>query len=482
MAVKNELTYEMRWLLRNMCRNVLPASGLKMLDIIQTKDGDCLVDEEKLLAGSIAGLWALRCSFLGRLLRVMIKMRSKTVGLRILMVCQHYWPEHFQITEICEELVRRGHEVTALVGIPNYPTGVVPEGYRDGKNRTQVRNGVRIVRVEEVPRRPGIIGLAKNYWSYMRSADRKLRDLDDAYDVVFAYQLSPVLMVEPAMRAKRLMEVPVLLYCADIWPDAVRAMLPDKLSCFMPAIQAVSKHIYEKADAVATNSRAYIDCFEQVHGLSRAQCRYVPQYANDDYLKMDLSAKPGDKTRFMVMGNIGKLQYLQVLMEAVELLKKRNDFELHIVGEGSVLGDLKAFVTNRGLGNHVVFHGRHPVEEMPSFYRLADACVLTLHVPGAPWISSTLPSRLQGYMAAGKPVIAAIDGSAAEVIAESGCGASVAGTDSRGLASLMADFIDHREKYEECGERGRVYFRKNFMRERYMDEIESLLIETAKGK
>lgn len=412
----------------------------------------------------------------------MLGNEVEAVGLRILMVCQHYWPEHFQITEICEELVRRGHEVTALVGIPNYPTGVVPEEYRNGKNREQIRNGVRIVRVEEIPRSPGVIGLAKNYWSYMRNADRALRNLGGQFDVVFAYQLSPVLMAEPAMRAKRIYNAPVLLYCADIWPDAVRALLPDRLSFLVPAVRAVSTRIYENADIVATNSKAYIDCFSQVHRIDPAFCRYVPQYADDAYLDMDLTASPAEKTRFVAMGNIGKLQYLNVLMEAVDRLKNRDDFELHIVGEGSVLDDLKAFVVARDLEGHVIFHGRHPVEEMPFFYRLADACVLTLHVPGAPWISSTLPSRLQGYMAAGKPVIAAIDGSAAEVIAESGCGASVPGVDSEGLASLMADFIDRRERYEHCGELGRAYFRENFMKQRYMDDVESLLVEAAKGK
>ena len=131
--------------------------------------------------------------------------------MKILFVCQHYWPEQFQTTDICEELVRRGHEVTALVGIPNYPTGVVPLEYQGGKNREQVRNGVRIMRVEEVPRKPGIAGLTRNYWSYMRGADRMLSDLKGCYDVIFAYQTSPVLMAEPAMRAKRLFGVPVLL-------------------------------------------------------------------------------------------------------------------------------------------------------------------------------------------------------------------------------------------------------------------------------
>lgn len=404
------------------------------------------------------------------------------MGLRILMVCQHYWPEHFQITDVCEELVRRGHEVTALVGVPNYPTGVVPDDYLDGRNREQARNGVRIVRAEEVPRSPGVIGLARNYFSYMRGADRKLRELPGGYDAIFAYQTSPVLMAEPAMRAKRAFGAPVLLYCADIWPDAVRAMLPDRLAFLMPAVRAASTRIYRGADMVATNSRAYIDCFQRVHGIERSRCRYVPQYADDSYLDMDLSAGPSGKARFMVMGNIGKLQYLRVLMEAVDRLKGRGDFELHIVGTGSAIGELESFVSGRGLEGLVVFHGRHPVEEMPSFYRMADACVLTLHVPGAPWISSTLPSRLQGYMAAGKPVLAAIDGSAAEVIAESGCGAAVPATDSEGLAALMADFIDDRGRYEGCGERGRAYFKENFMRSRYMDEIEGLLVETAKGR
>ena len=402
--------------------------------------------------------------------------------MHILFVCQHYWPEQFQTTEICEELVRRGHQVTALVGIPNYPTGIVPDEYADGKNREQEHNGVHIIRVEEVSRTPGVVGLAKNYFSYMRRADGKLKELTGGYDVIFAYQISPVLMAEPAMRAKKIFDAPVFLYCADIWPDAVKAMLPSKLNFLMPVVRRVSTGIYRGADVVATNSRAYIDCFEQVHGMKRFSCHYVPQYAEDSYLSMDLTAEPSDKARFMVMGNIGRLQYLRVLMDAVDVLKSRKDFELHIVGTGSSIGELEKFVAEHGLGTHVVFHGRHPFEEMPGFYRMADACVLTLHVPGAPWISSTLPSRLQGYMAAGKPVIAAIDGSAAEVIAESGCGASVPATDSASLSVLMADFIDHREKYANCGENGRAYFRANFMKDRYMDEIERLLEQTTERK
>ena len=396
------------------------------------------------------------------------------------MICQHYWPENFQITEVCEELARRGHDVTALVGVPNYPTGVVPDEYLDGKNRVQEHNGVHIVRVEEIPRKSGITGLARNYLSYMNGAKKKARELPSDFDVVFAYQISPVLMAAPVEDAKKRSGCPALIYCADIWPDAVVAMLPKKLGFTMPIFKAVSKRIYAQADLIVSNSSAYVDYFKQVHGFDDGMLRYVPWYAEDGYLDMDLSAKPAAKTRFMVMGNIGKLQHMPSVLEAVNRIKGRDDFELHIVGTGSVIGDCERYVEENGLSDKVIFHGRHPFEEMPDFYRMADCCILTLNVPGAPWISSTLPSRLQGYMAAGKPILAAISGSAAEVIAESGCGRAVPAGDSAGLAALMEDFIDNRGAYEECGEKGRAYFKANFTKDRYMDEIESLLLAASR--
>lgn len=399
--------------------------------------------------------------------------------MRILFVCQHYWPEQFQTTEICEELASRGHDVTALVGIPNYPTGIVPEEYQDGKNREQIKRGVKIIRCEEIPRSPGISGLARNYFSYMRSASQLGLKIEDDFDVVFAYQITPVLMAAPAAKIKKTKGTPVFLYCADIWPDAVKAMLPHRLGFLMPAIKAVSTHIYRASDIVGTNSRAYLDCFELVHGMKREQLFYIPQYAEDEYLDMNFDVDQHEKVRFMVMGNIGKLQQMGCMLNAVKRISRRNDFELHIVGTGSAIDECKKFVADNGLERHVVFHGRHPYDKMPDFYRLADACVLTLNVPGAPWISSTLPSRLQGYMAAGKPILAAISGSANEVIRESGCGKAVEAGDDEGLAALFEDFIDNRGEYENCGERGRAYYRERFTKARYMDDIEKLLEKTA---
>ncbi|WP_321973922.1 glycosyltransferase family 4 protein [Paratractidigestivibacter sp.] len=402
--------------------------------------------------------------------------------MNILMICQHYWPEHFQITAICEELAKRGHKVTALVGIPNYPTGIVPDEYLNGRNRTQEHNGVKIVRVEEIPRKKGVVGLARNYFSYMFAAKKMARKLEGDFDIIFAYQLSPVFMSAPMKDAKRRFNAPGFLYCADIWPDAVMAMLPDKLAFTMPFIKKASTNIYRNADFIAVNASSYVEGFQQLHGFDKSKLKYVPQFAEDSYLSMSLDPEPADKVRFMVMGNIGKLQDMPCVMNAVNLLKHRDDFELHIVGTGSVIEDCEQYASDNGLADKVTFHGRHPFDEMPNFYRMADCCILTLNVPGAPWISSTLPSRLQGYMAAGKPILAAINGSAAEVIAEADCGKTVPAGDAEGLAQLMEDFLDNNAAYANCGEAGRRYFRQYFMKDRFMDEIESLLLATANIK
>lgn len=85
--------------------------------------------------------------------------------MKILVVCQYYYPENFQITPICEQLVADGYDVTVLTGLPNYPTGIIPEEYKKG-HRKEKRNGVKIIRCSEIGRKKGAIYLAMNYLSY----------------------------------------------------------------------------------------------------------------------------------------------------------------------------------------------------------------------------------------------------------------------------------------------------------------------------
>ena len=141
--------------------------------------------------------------------------------MKILVVCQYYYPENFQITPICEQLAKDGFEVTVLTGLPNYPTGVIPNEYKSG-HRDEVINGVRVIRCYEIGRKPGAVGLALNYISYWWAASAKVRQLSKDYDIVLTYQLSPVMIGLPAIKYAKRNKKPMLLYCCDLWPEALK--------------------------------------------------------------------------------------------------------------------------------------------------------------------------------------------------------------------------------------------------------------------
>lgn len=179
------------------------------------------------------------------------------------------------------------------------------------------------------------------------------------------------------------------------------------------------------------------------------------------------------------MGNIGKAQNLDRFVEAFAKIKSVKIWHVHVVGTGSYIADLKMLVEEKNLDDRFIFHGRHPVEEMPKFYSIADACFMGLI--GTSIIGHTIPNKLQGYMAAGKTVIAAIDGAAQKVIRDAKCGIAVPADNVNALADGIQDFIDYPEKYKDCGENGRKYFKQHFHKTIHLDLIEKAMKQLLEG-
>ncbi|PKM83671.1 MAG: glycosyltransferase WbuB [Firmicutes bacterium HGW-Firmicutes-13] len=392
--------------------------------------------------------------------------------MRILVVCQYYYPEQFRINDICEKLVQDCHFVTVLTGLPNYPEGKIPTEYQWGKKRKEVINGIKVLRSFEIGRKSGVIGMALNYASYMLSASLKALFLKKDFDIIFVYQLSPVTMTLPGIILKKRSGKPLYLYCCDIWPESMKTVLPDEDSFIYKLVKRFSKYLYSQCDAITVTSKPFIDYFNQEHSIPIERISYIPQHAEDIYLQMDFSPVD-DITDFVFMGNIGIAQDIECILDATEKIKHITKFKIHFVGDGSYLEKSKELVHNKGLDDIVIFHGRHPLEKMPDFYKLADVCLLTLKAENL--IGLTIPSKLQGYMAAGKAVIGAINGAAQEVINESQCGLCVNASDSKALAEAMKDFIENPDKYKDCGEKGREYFRKYFTKDIFMEKLKEKL-------
>lgn len=392
--------------------------------------------------------------------------------MELLVVCQNYYPEQFRINDICEQLVKDGHKVTVLTGLPNYPTGIIPKEYRFWKKRKENINGVDVIRSLEIGRRPGILGLSMNYISFMISSSFKALFLRNKFDLVFVYQLSPITMTIPGLIYKRLHSKPLYLYCCDIWPESMKIMIKNDSSLFFKFVKKISSWIYSKCDSITVTSKPFIDYFIREHSIPAEKISYIPQHAEDLYLNIDVNSKD-EVTDFVFMGNIGIVQDIDCILDAVELIKEIPGFKVHFVGDGSYLQKSRELVRSKKIEDVVDFHGRRPLEEMSDFYKLADACLLTLKCDNL--IGLTMPSKLQGYMAAGKPVIGAINGTAKEVIAESGCGVCVDAGDHVALAEIMKDFIENPDKFELCGEKGRSYFKNNFTKNIFMNSLEAEL-------
>lgn len=399
--------------------------------------------------------------------------------MKLLVVCQYYHPEQFRITEICEGLARRGNEVTVLTGLPNYPTGRIAAGYRWRRRRDEVVNGVRVIRCAEVGRRPVPIGLFINYLSYMLSASLRTLVFPGSIDVVLVYQLSPVTMGVPGVCISRRLRRPLYLYCCDIWPESVKALLPRESSVWFRAANAVSGYVYGNCDRIAVSSAPFRDYMVEQHGIDPNRITYIPTHSEDLGVVAPKARQPGT-ANFVFTGNIGLVQDMDCIIDAVKELEDLQGVHLHIVGAGSYLEAAMGRVSRESLGHRITFHGHRPVHEMSLYYEMSDACIVTLK-PGSR-VSHTLPSKLPAYMAAGRPVIGAIDGAGREVIEEAGCGLVVGAGDAHALASAMRHFAEDPEAYAECGSKARAYFETHFTLERYLasltSDIEGLLDAT----
>lgn len=394
--------------------------------------------------------------------------------MKILVVCQYYYPEQFRINDICESLVKRGNEVTVLTGLPNYPEGIVKKEYKFFKKRKENINGVNVIRCFEIGRRKGFVYRILNYISYMVSASVKSIFLKGDFDLVYVYQLSPITMAVPAIVYKKTHKnKKIHLYCLDLWPESLLVENFSKDGKVYKILKKISKKIYKNCDYISVTSRSFIDYFKDKLEINK-DITYIPQYAEDIYTHRDNIVEKGKVTNFVFAGNIGRAQSVETIIKAANELKNEKII-IHIVGDGSSLEDCKKMKDSMKLEN-VIFYGRKSIDEIEEYYNLADAMIITLSNNDI--ISKTIPGKLQSYMSAGKPIIAAIGGETYKIINDAKCGYCVEAEEYNKLAIIMRKFAnDTLEKRKEMSENSYSYYQNNFNKENVINKIEKELKE-----
>lgn len=451
--------------------------------------------------------------------------------LRILVVTQCFYPDIYAVNDIVEEMVKRGHKVTVLTGLPDYTTSKIPPEYRHGKRRHEHYKGADVYRVQTIARHHGPIWRSLNYLSFvvtgsLRAWTQDFTKTEAGFDVIYVWEVSPVTMAVPAIRLAKRYRKPLFLYCMDIWPECVKAMGITESNPAFPLIHAWSRLIYNACDHIAVSSKPFFTYLEKMNRVPLSRMSYLPQYADDALLLSDFTKQPDGHADFLFIGNIGKAQKLDCLIRAMSVFREKKDdsssvankVTLHIVGGGSDEERIRGLTQRLGLTDRIRFYGPKPAVEAAQYYKKADVCVLTLD--GSTHIGDTLPGKLQTYMAAGKPVIAAANGATKEIIEESCCGICTPAGDDRALGEALLDAAEAILKTEMTrsaqdgpsrddfsgktkeGQRGddlsgtigdrrgaadfaaygqnaRTYFRAHFTKEKHFSELERLLYRMA---
>lgn len=405
--------------------------------------------------------------------------------MRLLVVTQYFWPENFRINDLVNELVRRGHHVSVLTGVPNYPDGQVFPSFLKDSSRFASYEGAHIHRVPMLPRGKGGFRLLLNYLSFALSASTvgvwKLRG--QQYDAIFAYEPSPVTVGLPAAAMRFVKKAPLLFWVQDLWPETLHAVGVVRSPRILDAVGKLVSFIYKRCDLILAQSKSFIPQILKIAPPGQP-VRYFPNWS-DQVLALvahdaapEVPLKPGFFS-VMFAGNIGDAQDFPAILAAAESLKG-HAIRWLIVGDGRMASWVVEEIKKRGLIDQVLMLGRFPSERMPSFFQHADALLVSLK--DEPIFAMTIPSKLQTYLSAAIPVVAMLNGEGADVVRESGSGITCRAGDHEGLARAVLQLSQATPEVRiEMGRKGRELSQREFDRDTLISRLEGWIGELCSG-
>lgn len=345
-------------------------------------------------------------------------MQSK----KILIVTEYFYPEEFKINEVALEWKNQGYDIDVLTQNPTYPHGKIFEKYHNQWYSKEIWHGMTIHRVKAVAGyKTSLFKKLLKYFTFMFFGSLASLKIGKKYDYVFGFDVGALTGMVPAVFLKQFYGKPVTLWVQDIWPDSVYAygfkkskLLEFFLNCFV-------KYVYKNSSNFAISAKG----FEQKilpYLSEQKEIIYAPNWA--DYLNKNLEKfrfSDDAKVHLTFAGNIGAVQNLENIIEAFGRLDEKyfDKVQLNIIGDGSFLEKLKSAVEENNLKN-IVFFGKKPREEIYKYLEASDFLIVSL--VDKEIFSLTVPAKTQTYVAAKKPIIAIINGEAANIIKENKLG------------------------------------------------------------
>ncbi len=402
--------------------------------------------------------------------------------MRLLIVSQYFPPESAVIQSVlADELTRRGHQVRVLTGYPNYPEGRIYPGYSQRWRGRERRGAVEVLRVPlYADHSQSAVKRMLNYFSFAMSSATARRWARGA-DVTYVYATQMTAAFGPWLW-RLTGGAPYLLHVQDLWPDSITgSSLIDRgrsASMINAVLNPWLSAVYAKASAVVAIAPTMAETLVS-RGVDPAKVQVVYNWGDEADQTADRNAAPtrtDHQTRVLYAGNVGDMQDLETAVRAAHRAQDAG-VQLVIVGEGVALPRITALVEELGATN-VEFHGRVPADEVGAFYREADFALISLK--DLPVFRGTIPSKLQGALAQGVPVISTVPGDVRRLVEELDAGFTA---DTESPASLEAAFRAAAEcggsRREELRRKAAQAYRSTFSQAAGVDALEAILTRIA---
>jgi colanic acid biosynthesis glycosyl transferase WcaI len=403
--------------------------------------------------------------------------------MRVRFLCTNYTPEKNGMapfaTGLCERFAKQGHEVTAIVAFPYYPAWRVWDGYRGRLSQTEHINNVKVCRTWHfVPKRPsGLLQRLAHDLTFSLSV--LLSGLSGGFDVICCVCPPPTVALTAYLLAK-VRRKPYIIILTDLASDAAMAtgILKDGLAVRMA--RAIEGFGYRQADRVVCICDGFVEKLTE-RGIAPDRLKLIPLWGDTEKVYPVAAATEFRQAneitehQFLIMhtGNMGKKQDLMNVVRAAELSKDREDVVWLLVGQGEERGALEDAIRQRHLRN-IRLLPLQPEDSLAEMYSAADILLLNQK---AAVVESVIPSKLLTYMAAGRPVLAAVSNKSetARYIERAKCGRIIHSEDPMALLEAALSLRADGALREKLGSNGRAYVLEHFTKDKVLREYELLL-------
>lgn len=386
------------------------------------------------------------------------------MAIRVLLFTQWFEPEPtFKGLVFARELVAQGFEVEVVTGFPNYPGGKLYPGYKMKLLQREVVDGVHVTRVPLYPSHgQSGVGRLFNYISF--AASILLYGLFRAKkpDVIYAYH-PPLTVGIAAALVRFFRRVPVVYDVQDMWPDTLKATGMFSNEKLLKVVSRVCDWVYAHVDQIVVLSPGFKHLLIE-RGVPSQKIDVIYNWCAEDLVRSSSSNSPPNfpetsAFRILFAGNMGKAQSLDTVIAAAELLQeKASEVAFIFLGGGVEAARLEALSKSKKLDN-VFFLPAVPMSEVGAYLSSADA--LLVHLKKDPLFTITIPSKTQAYMAAGKPILMAVDGDAADLVRVAACGVVSESGNPQALAGAVQELIGVSvQAHKEMADNGLAYYHK----------------------